>query len=270
MNKKIKKCVLAIAGSDSSGGAGIQADIKAISATGSYSASVITALTAQNTQGVQGIHAIPHEFVEQQIQSVCEDMSIDAIKIGMLFNENIMQSVAHELKKYNIQHIVLDPVMIAKSGHALFDATCIDFLKEKMFPYVTLITPNIPEAEKLLNIKISHPDQQALAAKQLGDQYQINVLVKGGHLPGNTSSDVLYQPNSSTYSWFHAERIYSNNTHGTGCSLSSAIASYLAQNYKLSEAIEQAKNYLTQAMLASCAWKLGKGVGPINHFYFLE
>jgi hydroxymethylpyrimidine/phosphomethylpyrimidine kinase len=267
MKKNNYPCVLTVAGSDSSGGAGIQADIKVISAIGCYAASVITALTAQNTQGVQAVYTIPAEFVAEQINSVFSDLTIAAVKIGMLHNENCIAAVAGQLKKFKPKHIVLDPVMIAKSGHALLQPEVIDFFKKTLLPHVTLVTPNIFEIEKLLGIHIQNQAQQENAARALGEKFQINVLVKGGHMEANQASDVLYVYADKCCYWFHAERIQTQNTHGTGCSLSSAIAAYLAKGYSLQDAINKAKNYLTGAIQSAQSMSLGHGAGPVDHFY---
>ena len=259
-----KKTILTIAGSDSSGGAGIQADIKVISALGSYAASVITALTAQNTLGVQAVYEVPADFVRQQLESVFSDLHIEAVKIGMLVNAEIIQAIAATLKKYQTKFIVLDPVMISKSGCQLVSPQAITALKENLFPLVDLVTPNIFEAEKLLSIKITDNKQQKSAAIALGEKYNINVLVKGGHMQGSESADDLYM-NSECF-WFAAPRIESPNTHGTGCSLSAAIAVYLAQGFELREAVFQAKNYITKAITAGRHLKVGHGCGPLEHF----
>jgi len=269
--KKIKlPIVVTIAGSDSSGGAGIQADIKAISALGCYAASVITALTAQNTQGVQAIYEVSPDFVMQQMESVFSDFSVDAVKIGMLHDEKIIAAVVSGLKKFKPKNVVLDPVMVAKSGHTLLKYQTLHFLQENLFPQVALITPNIFEAEKLLNENIQTIEQQENAAMKLGQQFKINVLVKGGHLEGEQSSDVLYSWKENRCMWFHAPRIETHNTHGTGCSLSSAIAAELAKNHSIYEAISSAKCYLTKALEAAKPLILGRGCGPVDHFYYLR
>lgn len=268
--KKNKPCVLTIAGSDSSGGAGIQADIKTISATGCYAASVITALTAQNTLGVQAIHEISPEFVKLQLASVFNDLNIKAVKIGMLHNEKNISVVSAALQKFKPRFVVLDPVMMAKNGCKLIDSDTISSLATILFPYVTLITPNLVEAELLLHIKINTPSEQESAAIKMGNQFKINVLIKGGHFNGQQSSDVLYLYENSQCHWFHAKRIHSQNTHGTGCSLSSAIASYLAKNISLKDAIDCAKRYLTKAIESATTLQVGHGCGPIDHFYFLK
>jgi hydroxymethylpyrimidine/phosphomethylpyrimidine kinase len=267
---KTKPCVLTIAGSDSSGGAGIQADIKVISATGCYAASVITALTAQNTLGVQAIHDITPDFVQQQLDSVFNDLKIRSVKIGMLHNAKIIAVVSSALQKFKPNYVVLDPVMTSKNGCELIDPHTIPLLREMIFPYVTLITPNLIEAELLLDIKIHTSSEQELAAIKLGNQFKVNVLIKGGHLDGQQASDVLYLYESTACYWYHADRIDSKNTHGTGCSLSSAIASYLAKNYSLKDAIDHAKKYLTKAIEFGTTLQIGRGCGPVDHFYFLE
>lgn len=263
-------CVLSIAGTDPSGGAGIQADIKAISATGSYAASIITALVAQNTQGVQAIQDVPPHFVQQQLDSVFNDLTVNAVKIGMLYDTAIIEVIATALGALKPPFIVFDPVMIAKNGSLLLKTDAIDCIKKKLLPNVYLITPNLLEAGALLNCAITTMDEMVHAAETLGQTYGINVLIKGGHLSSTQSSDVLYQSPNNTLAWFHADRIDTKHTHGTGCTLSSAIASYLAQGYSLINAISSAKSYLTQAILAGRHLNIGKGQGPVHHFYSLE
>lgn len=259
-------CVVTIAGSDSSGGAGIQADIKAISATGGYAASIITALTAQNTQGVQSIYPVPDYFVADQFESVFTDLNVNAVKIGMLFDESIIKIVHDSLKKYQARNVVLDPVMVAKNGHELLKPNTVEHLKQ-LFPLAALITPNLHEAEKLLGGVIKTFADMESAAATLGNQFKTNVLIKGGHLDSPKSSDVIYYYQNSSYEWFHSERIATQNTHGTGCTLSSAIASFLAQQCSISQAIHKAKEYLQHAIQAGSLFQLGSGCGPVNHFY---
>lgn len=263
-------CVVTIAGTDPSGGAGIQADIKAISATGSYAASIITALVAQNTCGVEDILTIPTTFLTKQIDAVFNDLDICAVKIGMLHNKEVIETVATAMVRLKPKYVVCDPVMVAKNGCALIDPTTIDYLKQQLLPHVTLITPNIPEAETLSGEIIDSPDAMASVAKTLGLCYQINVLVKGGHLSSDHSSDVLYSMQEDQHYWFHTPRIETKNTHGTGCTLSSAIASYLAQEYGLHSAIQASKNYLTHAITSASTHHIGHGHGPVDHFYFLK
>lgn len=262
--------IVSIAGTDPSGGAGIQADIKAISATGGYAASIITALVAQNTIGVQDILEIPTAFIRRQFASVFDDLSISAVKIGMLHKTEVILTVAEELARLKPPSVVYDPVMIAKSGCALIDISAIQDLCTHLIPLARLITPNIPEAEELLAAKISQESDMMNAAKTIAERFKTSVLIKGGHLSGANASDFLYSLEDHSETWFHQKRISSQNTHGTGCSLSSAIASYLGQNLSLTDAIAAAKNYLSKALLGSKNWQLGNGNGPIDHFYFLK
>lgn len=262
-------CVLSIAGTDPSGGAGIQADIKAISATGSYAASVITALVAQNTQRVDAIAEISPQFFEQQLTAVFSDLDIHAIKIGMLHNQTIIQHLKPFLENYT-GPVVIDPVMVAKNGALLLQPEIITDLKQTLFPLATLITPNIPEAETLLNIAITSYEKMEAAAKALAETYRVSVLLKGGHLETEQAADVLYSWQDQKVTRFETLKIITKNTHGTGCTLSSAIASYLAQGLNLIEAIQQAKNYLTQALVSGSRFTIGKGFGPVDHFYYLR
>lgn len=266
-NTKKYTTVLTIAGSDSSGGAGIQADIKTISALGCYAASVITALTAQNTQGVHAIQTIPASFIQQQLDCVFTDLNINAVKIGMLHDAKVMDVTAQALAKYQPKHIILDPVMVAKNGCQLLEENTIQHFKTTLFPHCTLVTPNIPEAEVLLDKKILNQTEMEAAANHIGQEFKTNVLLKGGHLNMPQASDVLYDAKKNRCHWLHAERIITKNTHGTGCTLSSAIASYLALDYALHDAIAAAKHYLTQAIQAGKELQLGHGNGPVNHFY---
>lgn len=267
MSKKYYPNVVTIAGSDPSGGAGIQADIKAISATGSYATSVITVLTAQNTQGVTAINKISADFVFQQMESIFVDLTIHAVKIGMLYDHTIINAVKCGLEKFKPKNIVLDPVMLSKSGYELLPTSAIDCLKT-IFPLVDLITPNILEVEKLLNFKINDYNLMQQAACNLATRYKTNVLLKGGHLINcTTSTDVLYHYAQQQTHWFHANRLTSKHTHGTGCTLSAAIASYLAQGYTLKSAIQLAKNYLHQAIIAGEYLQIGHGIGPVDHFF---
>jgi hydroxymethylpyrimidine/phosphomethylpyrimidine kinase len=262
--------VVSIAGTDPSGGAGIQADIKAISATGSYAASIITLLVAQNTLSVTAIQEIPLAFIQQQIDAVFTDLSIDAVKLGMLYHEDIIHLVARNLKKYQPHFVVLDPVMISQTGHALLKPQAIQALVDDLFPLATLITPNIPEAELILKLKITDESSMQDAASLLATRYKISVLLKGGHLKTTHSSDIFYDYSQKQMHRFDTLRIPTKNTHGTGCTLSAAIASYLAQGESLTNAIALAKKYLTQCILAAKDLKLGHGQGPVNHFYFLD
>lgn len=269
MKKTNLPCVVTIAGTDPSGGAGIQADIKAISATGSYAASVITALVAQNTLGVQDIQAISADFVQKQMDSVFNDLEVHAIKIGMLHDARIINLISAELKKLQAIHIVFDPVMVAKDASVLLDLDTIELLKKRLIGAVSLITPNIFEAEQLLGSAILTMLDMELAARKIAEKFNINVLIKGGHFNGQQSSDVLYIIENAECHWFHAERISTKNTHGTGCSLSSAIASYLAQGFSLYESVNKAKLYLSEAIRSGARHQIGRGNGPVDHFYFL-
>jgi hydroxymethylpyrimidine/phosphomethylpyrimidine kinase len=265
-------CVLTIAGTDPSGGAGAQADIKAISATGAYAASVITALVAQNTQGVQAICEVGPCFITEQLGSVFNDLTVRAVKIGMLHNEETVEVIALALEKFKPKQVVFDPVMVSKNGCELLRPTVVPFMKERLFPLVDLITPNLYEAEKIIEEKISSMSEMESAAKRMSDHFNLNVLLKGGHLIKEESSDVLSTKEQSHHAllWFHEKRIETKNTHGTGCTLSSAIASFLAQGHPLKDAVYLAKKYLTRAIETSDHLKIGKGAGPVNHFYFLK
>lgn len=262
--------VVTIAGTDPSGGAGIQADIKAISATGSYAASIITILVAQNTRSVIAIQEIPLAFIQQQIDAVFTDLSIDAVKLGMLYHEDIIHLVAANLKKYQPRFIVLDPVMISQTGHSLLKPAAIQALVNDLFPLATLITPNIPEAESILSININDERSMQDAALLLATRYKVSVMLKGGHLKTTHSPDFFYDYPQQQMHRFDTQRINTKNTHGTGCTLSAAIASYLAQGEDLYYAIVKAKHYLTQCILAAKSLTLGLGQGPVHHFYFLD
>ena len=254
------KTVLSIAGSDSSGGAGIQADLKTMTALGVYGMTAITALTAQNTTGVFEIIESTPEFLDRQIDVCLSDISVDAIKIGMLPSAEQLEVVAKNIRKYDIKNVVLDPVMVATSGSALSKNETVEKMTEVLFPLAKVITPNIPEAEKLAGGEILNKADMEQAAKELGDKYDCAVLIKGGHAVED-ASDVLYDQGKIT--WFEGSKIDNPNTHGTGCTLSSAIASHLALGYELTEAITKSKYYLTKAIGAGL--DLGKGHGPLNH-----
>lgn len=255
-----KKTALTIAGSDSSGGAGIQADIKTMQANGVYAMSAITALTAQNTTGVTGIMEVSPEFLEQQLDAVITDIRPDAVKIGMMSSEELIKMISKKLKEYHLENIVVDPVMVATSGSRLISETAIDILKTQLLPMATVITPNIPEAEVLAEMEIRSEDDMVEAAKKIHEMYHCAVLCKGGHSL-NDANDLLYQDGEAT--WFHGKRISNPNTHGTGCTLSSAIASNLAKGYSLEESIHRAKEYISGALEAML--DLGKGSGPMDH-----
>lgn len=254
---------LTIAGSDSSGGAGIQADLKTFSALGCYSMSVITAVTAQNTQGVQAVYPLPSEIITQQLQSLIADIKIDVIKIGMLANSEIIQAVADNLPAD--VPVILDPVMVATSGDRLLKADAVTALQTLLFPKTMLLTPNLREAEVLSSITISDDSTLHAAAAAIQAQNATRVLIKGGHWHGDNCDDYLFECDKITA--FAGKRLDVRNTHGTGCSLSAAIASYLAQGKDLISAIRYAKEYVFAALQAGDAFELGHGHGPIQHFY---
>ena len=257
---------LTIGGSDNSGGAGIQADLKTFSALGCYGMSVITALTAQNTEGVQGIQEVDPKFIEVQINSILEDIGVDVIKIGMLFNASVIKTVAKGLRKIKKCPIVLDPVMFAKSGDRLLQEDAVESIKNELFPLATIITPNIPEAEALLNYSIESLESMQQAAIDLNKLVPKAVVVKGGALSASTSDDCLVIEDGYPQ-WLKQERIETKNLHGAGCTFSSAVAAFLARSYNLENAIKEAKNYLTQALIAGADKNLGHGKGPVMHFY---
>jgi hydroxymethylpyrimidine/phosphomethylpyrimidine kinase len=259
--------VLTIAGSDSGGGAGIQADIKAISATGSYACSVITAITAQNTLGVSAIFAIPLEHVEKQLDAVFTDLNIVAVKVGMLADCDIIKIVAAKIKQYQPAFLVVDPVMIATSGDLLLQESAIGILKSELLPLADLITPNLPEGAALIGSEV--PDNEADMLKMITGLRRLGskaILLKGGHLEHDeNSNDLLIFPEGVHH--LTAKRIQTRNTHGTGCTLSSAIASYLAQGHDLLRAVQLGKQYISQAIAHADELDIGKGHGPVHHFF---
>jgi hydroxymethylpyrimidine/phosphomethylpyrimidine kinase len=261
-----KACVLSIAGSDSSAGAGIQADLKTIIANGAYAATAITLITAQNTQGVDNIFALPVDMITAQIDAIFTDLKINAVKLGMLYSRKIMLAVKQRLRYWQAKNIVLDPVMMAQGGAPLIDATAIKTLPT-LFPLAALITPNIPEANALLGISITSIDAMQYAARELGNLYKSNILLKGGHLQTHEANDVFFDYSTNTDTVLQHPRITTQNTHGTGCTLSAAIAAYLAQGNKLATAIYKAKYYLSAAITAATTQRLGKGHGPVEHFF---
>ncbi len=256
------KTALTIAGSDSSGGAGIQADIKTMTANGVYAMSAITALTSQNTMGVKGIFEVTPEFLKEQLDCVFTDIFPDAVKIGMVSSSELIEVIADRLKFYNAQNIIVDPVMVATSGSSLIETDAITTLKAELLPMATLVTPNIPEAEVLSGIKISSETAMLSAAETISKTYGCAVLLKGGHSI-NDANDLLYS--DGKYEWFCGKRINNPNTHGTGCTLSSAIASNLAKGFRLKSSVERAKTYISGALLDGM--NLGKGSGPLNHAF---
>ena len=267
MTKKTKYFrALTIAGSDCSGGAGIQADLKTFSALGCYGMSVITALTAQNTQGVQSVQEIEPQFVEEQIISILQDIGVDAIKIGMLFNIPVIKAVAKCLHENRVGPVVLDPVMFAKSGDRLLQEEAVQSIQKELFPLATIVTPNIPEAEALLGRAIESAEAMQQAAIDLCRLGPKAVVVKGGGL-STPNSDDCPMIQGSEPQWLKQERIDTPNIHGTGCTFSSAIAAFLARSFKLEDAVKEAKTFLTQALIAGAHKKLGQGKGPVLHFY---
>ena len=258
------RTALTIAGSDSSGGAGIQADIKTMITNGVYAMSAITALTAQNTTGVTGIMEVTPEFLGEQLDSIFADIYPDAVKIGMVSSDKLITVIADKLKRYKAVNIVVDPVMVATSGSRLISDEAINTLKEQLFPLACVLTPNIPEAEVLARMQIKSEEDMVRAAEAIGENYHCAVLLKGGHQL-NDSNDLLYR--GGACKWFYGRRIQNPNTHGTGCTLSSAIASNLAKGYDLDTSVERAKAYISGALEAML--DLGKGSGPMNHGFDL-
>ncbi len=265
MTKKYKR-VLTIAGSDSGGGAGIQADIKAISAIGCFATTAITAVTVQNTQGVTNIHPVPADIVKAQIDAVLSDIGTDAVKIGMLHSTTIIEIVARTLKEYMPPCIVLDPVMVATSGDKLIEDNTIDVLKKILIPLTDLITPNIPEAELLSGKEIRSLEQIKKTGHELAENYKTAVLIKGGHLNGEKLYDVLSQPGDKQPVVIQHPMVSTKNTHGTGCTLSSAIAAFLAKEKNTEKAVNKGISYVHQALVHGKEYDTGKGNGPVNHF----
>ena len=259
------KTALTIAGSDCSGGAGIEADLKTMTMNGVYAMSAITALTAQNTTGVRGIYESTPEFLAQQIDAVFEDIFPDAVKIGMVSSSELISVIADRLRYYKAKNIVVDPVMVATSGSSLMKTDAVQKLIEELLPIATLVTPNIPEAQVLSGKTIESKEDMLSAAKLIGDTYGCAVLLKGGHSI-NDANDLLYL--NGKLVWFEGKRIDNPNTHGTGCTLSSAIASNLAKGFSLEEAVGRAKSYISSALSAQL--DLGKGFGPMMHNFELS
>ena len=261
----IIRTALTIAGSDSSGGAGIQADIKTMTANGVFAMSAITALTAQNTTGVAGIMEVSPEFLKQQLDCIFTDIRPDAVKIGMVSSADLIRAIAEKLEEYQAENIVVDPVMVATSGARLISEEVIAVLKQRLLPLAEVITPNIPETEVLAEMSVNDEHDMEKAARLIGDKYGCAVLCKGGHQI-NEANDLLYQ--NGRFVWFKGQRIDNPNTHGTGCTLSSAIACHLAKGAGLEQAIKQAKAYLTGALASML--DLGQGSGPLDHGYDLK
>ena len=259
------RTALSIAGSDSSGGAGIQADLKTMTLNGVYAMSAITALTAQNTTGVFGISEVAPEFLAQQIDAVFEDIRPDAVKIGMVGSEKLIRVIAERLRAHKAVNIVVDPVMIATSGARLINSDAVSALKAELMPLATLATPNIPEAEVLSGRKIAGEEDMLAAAREISGAYGCAVLLKGGHSVSD-ANDLMVA--GGEYRWFRGKRIDNPNTHGTGCTLSSAIAANLAKGYSLDGAVSRAKEYISGALAAML--DLGRGSGPMNHAFDLN
>ena len=258
------KTALTIAGSDCSGGAGIQADLKTMTMNGVYAMSAITALTAQNTTGVRAIQEATPNLLKQQLDAIFEDIYPDAVKIGMVASSELIHVIAERLRHYEAKNVVVDPVMVATSGSALMKNDAVQTLIEELLPVSTLVTPNIPEAQVLSDLTIENKEDMIIAAKHIGDNYHCAVLLKGGHSI-NDANDLLYANGEAV--WFEGKRIDNPNTHGTGCTLSSAIAANLAKGYTLSESVQRAKAYISGALAAML--DLGEGSGPMNHAFNL-
>ena len=259
------KTALSIAGSDCSGGAGIQADLKTMTMNGVYAMSVITALTAQNTTGVRSIQESTPEFLKEQLDAVFQDIPPDAVKIGMVASSELIQVIAERLRYYGAKNVVVDPVMVATSGSALMENDAVQTLIEELLPISTLVTPNIPEAQVLSGLTIASKEDMIKVAKKIGDSYGCSVLLKGGHSV-NDANDLLYTNGEVT--WFAGKRIDNPNTHGTGCTLSSAIAANLAKGVTLAESVQRAKDYISGALAAML--DLGQGSGPMDHGFSLQ
>ena len=267
-NMKQYTHALTIAGSDPSGGAGLQADLKTFSALGVYGMSAIVAVVDENTVGVTGVHPIPVPFVEGQIRSCLDDIGADAVKIGMLHSSELILAVRDTLAPYGLKNIVLDPVMVATSGDALLEADATATLRDELIPAVSVITPNIPEAEILLGQKISSQDELPDLARELGRLGEgLSVLLKAGHLDGENLTDIFYNGVTGECLHLSSPRVATCNTHGTGCTLSSAFAAWLARGARLDEAARKAKEYIAGAIAAGAEYKIGHGHGPVKHFF---
>lgn len=264
--------VLAIAGTDPTGGAGVQADIKSISANGGYATSAITAVLAQNTVGVIDVFPLPIKCLKLQIEAVLEDVGTDAVKIGMLHSSEVILAVAEMLCKYKTPNVVLDPVMVATSGDKLLNDEAITTLENVLIPMSRVITPNVPEAETLLGSSIGSVDDMEFAARMLSEKYNTSVLIKGGHndFEDKIMIDVLYNKETDCIEHFKTSKIDTVNTHGTGCTLSSAIATHLAKGDSLSVSINKALKYIHEAIESGAKYNIGKGHGPVNHFWKYE
>lgn len=262
--------VLTIAGSDSGGGAGIQADIKAISAMGCFATSAITAITAQNTLGVDAVHPVPLDILAAQIDAVLSDIGTDAIKIGMLHSAEVVSLVADKIEQYGITNVVLDPVMVSTSGHKLIEENAIEIMKNRLIPLARVITPNLPEAEILSGCTITAQQEFPQIATLLSHNNSTSVLLKAGHLNGDTLTDYFYNAEDGSMTLLPSKRVDTRNTHGTGCTLSSALAAALARGESLTEAAISAKRYIEQAIITGAKYDIGHGHGPVNHFFALN
>lgn len=258
--------VLSIAGSDCSGGAGLQADLKTISALGCYATTVVTAVTAQNSCGVKSVFPVPPQMVKAQLDAVAEDLRIDAVKIGMLANEGIISTVADFIESH-VFPVVLDPIMVSSSGFSLLDHLAIDLLCKRLLPVSTLVTPNLPEASLLADMVVDNSEAMIIAGKRIVAMGSKAVLIKGGHLREKVMTDVLVANSGKEVSIFKAEKVETRNNHGTGCTLSSAIAAYLARGATLKQAVKSAKEYVSGALAAGKDVETGKGHGSMNHFF---
>ena len=265
--KKHYKRALTIAGSDPSGGAGIQADLKTFSACGCFGTSAIVAVVDENTVGVTGVHPVPVEFVVGQIRSVLDDNGADAIKIGMLHSSELIRAVRRTLNEYGVRNVVFDPVMVATSGDPLLQREAIETLRDELVPHVRVITPNIPEAEILLGRPIADQRELPDAARALSRDRRVSVLLKAGHLHDAELVDVFYNAETDEVLPLRSERLATRNTHGTGCTLSSAVAAFLAHGLPLNEAVVRAKEYIAAAIAAGAEYEIGHGHGPVHHFF---
>lgn len=261
------KVALSIAGSDPSGGAGLQADLKTFSACGCYGATAVVAVVDENTEGVTGVHPVPVNFVVGQIRSVMDDIGADAVKIGMLHSSELIVAVRETLGRYDIRNIVLDPVMVATSGDPLLEEDAVGTLKNVLVPFARVITPNIPEAEILLGERIQSQDDLPECARMLSQDGKVSVLLKAGHLSDEKLVDVFYNAETDEILKLESRRLDTKNTHGTGCTLSSAVASFLARGYSLNDAVRSAKDYITRAIEAGGRYEIGHGHGPVHHFF---
>ena len=266
-NLKTYRRALTIAGSDPSGGAGLQADLKTFSALGVYGMSAVVAVVDENTVGVTGVHPVPVDFVKGQIRSCLDDIGADAIKIGMLHSAELIRAVRDTLEPYGLSNIVLDPVMVATSGDALLESDAVSTLRDELIPAVGVITPNVPEAEILLGAKIDRQDQLADAARELSQGGRVSVLLKAGHLSGDSLTDIFYNARTGRITPLSSPRTETVNTHGTGCTLSSAFAAFLAHGADLDTAAAKAKQYISDAIAAGAAYSIGHGHGPVMHFH---